>query len=129
KYQLINNKGQLLPIKLPYDGVSPFSNGMAVVREGHKYGAIDITGKLRIPLEYHSIHPFQKNLAAAQHANKPREVLLIDRNNKVIKRFAGYQRLSAKTNSNDARYQVYDQSQGFYTVDADGNRVNSEKQE
>ncbi|MFV0547348.1 MAG: WG repeat-containing protein, partial [Limnobaculum xujianqingii] len=40
KYQLINNKGQLLPIKLPYDGVSPFSNGMAVVREGHKYGAI-----------------------------------------------------------------------------------------
>ncbi|MFW0766159.1 WG repeat-containing protein [Trabulsiella odontotermitis] len=121
EYRLLNAKGQLLSVKLPYDEVTPFSNGMAVVEKDNVQGAIDAMGRLRIPLEYDDIYPFQKNYAAAQTADGSRDFLIIDRKNNVIKRFAGSTSLSVQRNGNDAIYHVYDENRRKFMLDADGN--------
>jgi hypothetical protein len=127
QYRLLSATGKLLPIKLPYDEVFPFSNGMATVEKDNLQGAIDVSGTLRIPLEYDDVYPFQKNYAAAETADNLRDFLLIDRNNKVLKRFAGYSYISAERNSNDAVYHVYDENQRNFMIDADGNVTKSDE--
>ncbi len=128
KYAFIDPQGNVLPFVLPYEQVEPFSNGMAVVNKEGKYGAIDLSGKLSIPVEYESIAPFQKNLAAAQPADFD-GLVLIDRNNTQVKKLGHYSQYQAGANSNDARYTVFDPQKEGYTLvyDADGKVVDSFK--
>ncbi|EEM1159077.1 WG repeat-containing protein [Salmonella enterica] len=121
EYSLLNIKGEVLPVKLPYDEVLSFSNGMAIVEKNNLKGAIDVSGKLKIPLEYDDIESFQENLAAAVPANSMRKFVLIDRNNKVIKQYAGYSAMTIPVNSNNAVYHVYDDNLREFVIDADGN--------
>lgn len=51
--------------KPEYDEISIFSEGMAVVRKGNKWGFIDSTGKLVVPMEYDEYHksfPYSEGL-------------------------------------------------------------------
>ncbi len=86
RYAFINRQGAFLPFKLPYDEVSYFSSGMAVVTRGEREGAIDLSGKLRIPLEYHSIQPFENDLAIAHPAEGSAGMVQIDKDNNWVKR-------------------------------------------
>lgn len=86
QYAFINRQGDFLPFQLPYDEVSYFSSGMAVVTRDERDGAIDLSGKLRIPLEYHSIQPFKDNLAIAHPAESSEGMVQIDKDNNWVKR-------------------------------------------
>jgi hypothetical protein len=86
RYAFINRQGAFLPYKLPYDEVSYFSSGMAVVSRDEREGAIDLSGKLRIPLEYHSIQPFENDLAIAHPAEGSTGMVQIDKDNNWVKR-------------------------------------------
>ena len=86
RYAFINRQGAFLPFKLPYDEVSYFSSGMAVVSRDEREGAIDLNGKLRIPLEYHSIQPFENDLAIAHPAESSAGMVQIDKDNNWVKR-------------------------------------------
>lgn len=122
KYGFINQRGSLLPIDLPYDEVQPFSNGMAVVGKEGKSGAIDLAGALRVPVEYESIAPYQKNLAAARPIDFD-GLVLIDKNNTQVKKLGAYTQFTAGANGNDAKYHIIDpQDENKVIVyDADGN--------
>lgn len=119
KYCLLDTKGNILPVKLPFDAVEPFSNGMAIVEMNGLQGAIDVYGEIKIPLKYSSIEAFQENLAAA--VPESGRFVLIDRNNKVVKEYAGYLSMTIPRNSNGAVYHVYDDNRNEFLVDADGN--------
>lgn len=125
KFAFINRQGTLLPIKLPYDEVEPFSNGMAVVGRDHSYGAIDLTGTLQIPLEYNRINSFQTRYAAAVPAGGGSGLVLISQNNKQVKKLGSFTSLKVPDNSNEARYYVNDPSNPdeYLVYDADGNLV------
>nr|WP_298137086.1 WG repeat-containing protein [uncultured Pseudomonas sp.] len=86
RYAFINRQGAFLPFKLPYDEVSYFSSGMAVVTRGEREGAIDLSGKLRIPLDYYSIQPFENDLAIARPAGGSAGMVQIDKDNNWVKR-------------------------------------------
>lgn len=122
KYSLLDSKGKILPVKLPYDEVKAFSNGMAIVEKNNLQGAIDVHGKLKIPLKYRKINSFQENLAAAEPVSG--KFVLIDRNDKVVKEYSGYLSMSIPQNSNGAEYYVYDENQHEFIVDANGNIKN-----
>ncbi|UZE22005.1 WG repeat-containing protein [Pseudomonas sp. B21-056] len=128
KFAFINRQGALLPIKLPYDEVEPFSNGMAVVGRDSSYGAIDLKGTLQIPLEYNSINSFQTRYAAAVQEGDS-GLVLISQNNKLVKKLGSYTSLKVTDNSNEARYYVTDPSNPDESLvyDADGNRVDKEE--
>lgn len=127
KFSFITTEGKSLPIQLPYDEVQPFSNGMAVVKKnGSGYGAIDQQGKLRIPLKYETLNAFQKNLASAE-MHGFHGLVLIDKDNTVVKKLGPYTTYTMPTNSNDAKYSIWD-SKDDYRVnvfDADGVQVDS----
>lgn len=128
KFAFINRQGTLLPIKLPYDEVEPFSNGMAVVGRDSSYGAIDLKGTLQIPLEYTTINSFQTRYAAAVRAGDS-GLVLISQNNKLVKKLGSYTSLKVSDNSNEARYYVRnpDNPDESLVYDADGNRVDKEE--
>ncbi|EFQ64162.1 hypothetical protein PFWH6_2002 [Pseudomonas fluorescens WH6] len=130
KYSFINPEGKLLPISLPYDEVEPFSNGMAVVKKGERYGALDLTGKLRVPLKYTRLNPFQKNLASAE-MDGFRGLVLIDKNNTLVKKLGSYTTYSLPTNSNDATYSIWDakDENRVNVFNADGVQVDSYQRE
>lgn len=86
RYAFINRQGTLLPFQLPYDEVGYFSSGMAVVSRGDRDGAIDLSGKLRIPLDYYLIEPFENDLAIAKPAQSSAGLVQIDKNNNWVKR-------------------------------------------
>ena len=86
RYAFIDQQGDFLPFKLPYDEVSHFSSGMAVVSRDDRDGAIDLTGTLRIPLDYHSIQPFENDLAIAHPAEGAGGLVQIDKDNNWVKR-------------------------------------------
>jgi hypothetical protein len=129
KYAFINRQGKPLPIKLPYDEVEPFSNGMAVVGRDQSYGAIDLTGKLRIALEYTRINAFQTRYAAAIPAGSGSRLVLISQNNKLFKKLGSYTSMTVPENGNEARYRVSDpnNSDEYLVYDADGNLVKKEE--
>ncbi|MBD8240423.1 WG repeat-containing protein [Pseudomonas fluorescens] len=130
KYRFINAEGKPLPISLPYDEVEPFSNGMAVVKKGERYGALDLTGKLRVPLKYTRLNPFQKNLASAE-MDGFRGLVLIDKNNTLVKKLGSYTTYSRPTNSNDATYSIWDakDENRVNVFNADGVQVDSYQRE
>jgi hypothetical protein len=126
-FAFIDQQGKSLPFKLPYDEVQPFSNGMAVVRKGERYGAIDMQGALSVPLNYLSIRPFQARLAAAVPEEGFDGLVLIDKHNQLVKKLGGYNTYSVSANNNDAQYSIYDpEKEGRILVyDADGQQINS----
>jgi hypothetical protein len=48
-----------------YDSIDPFSEGLAIVRKGNRYGAIDADGNLSIPLQYAWLSQFTQDLSPA----------------------------------------------------------------
>ncbi|MEZ5038318.1 MAG: WG repeat-containing protein [Saprospiraceae bacterium] len=64
RYGLINRNGQKIT-NLDYLQISPFSEGLAVVKYKASYGFIDVRGKLVIPCEYSKASDFRFGLAAA----------------------------------------------------------------
>lgn len=124
QYKFIDRSGKILKFALPYDEVKPFSNGMAVVVKDGKYGAINLSGKLVIPLMYSKLHDFQKNLAAAELSSQD-GLILIDKNNNTVKKLGSYRSLSISQNGNHALYHIYDSPQEGYdtSYDADGNII------
>ncbi|MGY2171515.1 WG repeat-containing protein [Pseudomonas gingeri] len=127
QFAFINSRGERLPFNLPYDDVQPFSNGMAIVVKDSKRGAIDLQGKLQIPLAYKSIYTFQKNLAAAEPEQGFDGLVLIDRQNRVVKELGYFSQGKVSANSNDAQYTVYDPKNDAQRLvfDADGNQLES----
>lgn len=123
EYRLLNSNGEILSVKLKYDKVWGFSNGMAIVKKDNLEGAIDIYGRLAISLEYNNIEPFQRNLAAATLSDGTRRFVLIDRNNNVIKTYAGYNSIKVAYNRNDAVYHVYDGYMRDFFIDANGDII------
>jgi hypothetical protein len=129
KFAFINRQGTRLPIKLPYDEVEPFSNGMAVVARAGSYGAIDLAGILRVPLEYSQLNAFQTRYAAAIRAGGGSGLVLISQDNKLIKELGSYASLEVPDNGNEARYYVRDpkDSDAYLAYDADGNLVQKDE--
>ncbi|MBT2295792.1 WG repeat-containing protein [Pseudomonas fluorescens] len=129
KFAFINRQGARLPIKLPYDEVEPFSNGMAVVGRDGNYGAIDLAGTLQVPLDYNQINAFQSRYAAAIRAGEGSGLVLISQNNKLIKELGSYTSLEVPDNGNEARYYVRDPSNSdeYLVYDADGNLVQKDE--
>lgn len=130
KYSFINEQGKALPLSLPFDDVNPFSNGMAVVQKGSRYGAIDVHGKLRVPVTYSKLNPFQKNLASAE-MDGFEGLVLIDKNNRVVKKLGSYTQYSFPYNSNEATYSIWDTQvpNRVNVFDADGNQTDSFERE
>lgn len=129
KFAFINRQGTRLPIKLPYDEVTPFSNGMAVVVRDGRYGAIDLAGRLQVPLDYQQINAFQSRYAAAIRAGGGSGLVLISQDNKVVKELGSYTSLDVPDNGNEARYYVRDpnDSDAYLVYDADGNLVQKDE--
>lgn len=57
-YDFMNNKGEVVLSLDEYDSVTPFSDGLATVEKDGKFGYIDTTGKLVVPVKYSSAEPF-----------------------------------------------------------------------
>ncbi|WP_323155866.1 WG repeat-containing protein [Pseudomonas alvandae] len=128
KFAFIDRQGERLAIKLPYDEVEPFSNGMAVVGRDGSYGAIDLAGRLQVPLDYQQINAFQTRYAAAIRAGGGTSLVLISQDSQVIKELGSYTSMKVPENSNDARYYVRDpnNSDEYLVYDADGNFVQND---
>lgn len=128
RYAFIDRHGEVLNIKLAYDEVKPFSNGLAVVVKQGLSGAIDVNGELKIPLQYTMLGNFQQRLAAAQLPDNP-ALLLIDKNNTRVKTLGALDEIDAKANTNDGRYTVYGEAKDGQRVvyDADGALVNNDE--
>jgi hypothetical protein len=124
-FGFINRQGARLPVKLPYDEVEPFSNGMAVVGRDGSYGAIDLAGTLKVPLEYDRLNAFQTRYAAATRAGGGSALVLIGKDNKQLKALGSYTSMKVPDNGNDARYYVRGpgDSDEYLVYDADGNLV------
>ena len=126
KFAFIDTQGKILPISLPYDQVESFSNGMAVIKKGDRYGAIDLTGKVRVPPTYEAINFFQKSLAAVEMEGFD-GLVLIDKDNTLVKKLGHRLYSEIKANSNDAMYHVWDakEENRINVFDADGKQTNS----
>ncbi|MBC3383151.1 WG repeat-containing protein [Pseudomonas sp. SWRI179] len=129
KFAFIDRQGARLPIKLPYDEVTPFSNGMAVVGRDDSYGAIDLAGRLQVPLDYQQINAFQTRYAAAIRAGGGTTLVLISQDNKVIKALGSYTSMKVPDNGNEARYYVRDPKNDdeYLVYDADGDLVKKDE--
>ncbi len=63
-YYLVNAKGKKVD-KVPYGFASEFSEGLAVVEKNMKFGYIDTTGTVVIPLKFYDAGPFRNGKAYA----------------------------------------------------------------
>ncbi|MCW5316957.1 family 10 glycosylhydrolase [Nostoc sp. KVJ3] len=66
------NTSQEISIKAQFDWVEPFSEGMAAVKMGYKWGYIDKAGKLITRLQFDIAEPFSEGLAVVKINNKYR---------------------------------------------------------
>lgn len=117
RYAFINRQGALLPFQLPYDEVSYFSSGMAVVSRDDRDGAIDLSGKLRIPLDYYSIEPFENDLAIAKPAESSAGLVQIDKNNNWVKRLDIDTERDEPSSSDEAEDSAQDADADYATAD------------
>ena len=117
RYAFINRQGALLPFQLPYDEVSYFSSGMAVVSRGDRDGAIDLSGKLRIPLDYYSIEPFENDLAIAKPAQSSAGLVQIDKNNNWVERLDIDTERDEPSSSDEAEDSAQDADADYATAD------------
>ena len=53
-----------------YDGAGPFSNGLARVKKGIKWGYIDTTGSVIIPIKYNEVENFYDGIARVRLGQK-----------------------------------------------------------
>ena len=67
--------------KLEYNVLGLFYDGLALVKKGSKWGFIDKTGEVVIPLEYGDVGSFSEGLAAAEKDGK---YGFIDKTGKVV---------------------------------------------
>jgi uncharacterized lipoprotein YddW (UPF0748 family) len=75
------NTSQQISLKAQFDWVEPFSEGMAAVKMGYKWGFIDKTGKLITRLRFDAAEPFIEGLALVKINNK---CGFIDKTGKLI---------------------------------------------
>lgn len=68
--------------------VEPFSEGLAAVKMGYKYGYIDTTGKLVVRMEYDKAEPFSEGVALVKIDEKDVYSGYIDQNGKFMKLLA-----------------------------------------
>jgi hypothetical protein len=61
-YSLIDKSGKVVTDQ-KYDGISTFSEGLAIVMKGRRAGYINSAGKLVIPLSYEQAKPFSEGIA------------------------------------------------------------------
>ncbi|MBK1989378.1 WG repeat-containing protein, partial [Sphaerospermopsis aphanizomenoides BCCUSP55] len=79
------NAAQEISLKVRFDWVEPFSEGMAAVKIGYKWGYIDKTGKLVGRIEYDTAEPYSEGLALVKINNdKNRYIGYIDKTGKRI---------------------------------------------
>ena len=65
QYSFIDKTGaEIIPPLTQYDFVDDFSEGLALVKSNDKFGYIDTTGDLVIPLKYTGANRFKESLAA-----------------------------------------------------------------
>ncbi len=75
------NTSQPINLKAQFDWVQPFSEGMAAVKMGYKWGYIDKIGKIVNRLQFDTAEPFSEGLALVKINNK---YGYIDKNAKLI---------------------------------------------
>lgn len=81
-YGVIDKTGKtVIPFKLNYDYIGWFSEGMANVRRNGKYGYINRSGQLVIPLKYSNVGSFSEGVARAELNGK---YGFIDKTGKVV---------------------------------------------
>ena len=70
-YGLVNAQGEFVVTLGIYDTISPFyDNGLAAVSKNGKYGFIDTSGQIIIPLIYDNTHGFDTGFAIVNHQGK-----------------------------------------------------------
>lgn len=69
-YYYTNSTLQQIRLKVKFDWVEPFSQGLAVVKIGYKCGYIDQGGKLITRLQYDTAAPFSEGMALVSIKNK-----------------------------------------------------------
>lgn len=62
---LLDGKGNRVKL-LPYDDVASFSEGLAAVKSGIKWGYMDAEGKVVVPLQWEAVNSFSEGVAAVQ---------------------------------------------------------------
>jgi len=106
KQLFINTKGDVVIDGSKYKDIEPFSYGLAPARnmEG-KWGYINAKGVTVIPFMYNEAKNFSKISAMVRTENGYQ---LIDRDNKVIKKFAeGFSSYSVKKDAENLEYRNY----------------------
>ncbi|TAF06718.1 MAG: hypothetical protein EAZ77_11695 [Nostocales cyanobacterium] len=79
------NAAQEISLKVQFDWVEPFSEGMAAVKMGYKWGYIDKTGQIVGRIEYDRAEPFSAGLALVKINNdKNRYIGYIDKTGQRI---------------------------------------------
>lgn len=67
---IYKNTSEQIILKTEFDWVEPFSEGMAAVKMGYKWGYIDKTGKLVSRLRFDTAEPFSQGLALVRINHK-----------------------------------------------------------
>ena len=65
---VINRAGRVV-LELSYQGVEPFSEGLAAASSGEVYGFIDIEGRWVIEPQFDQVEPFKDGLAEVQRGD------------------------------------------------------------
>lgn len=68
RYSIIDTHGRIVPTT--FIEAWDFSEGLAPVGDGSKWGYIDAVGTLRIPLQFEMAGPFSEGLAGVRQGNK-----------------------------------------------------------
>ncbi|MBD2338877.1 family 10 glycosylhydrolase [Calothrix sp. FACHB-156] len=92
-HRRINNSTEIITspeniLKVEFDGVEAFSEGLAAVKMGYKYGYIDTTGKLVVRMEYDKAEPFSEGVALVKIDEKDVHSGYIDKTGKFMKLLA-----------------------------------------
>ena len=69
KFYYIDKSGNKIN-EMKYDYAGDFSDGLAVVKNGNKYGFIDTTGKTIIDFKYDAVSPFYSGYAMVKNGNE-----------------------------------------------------------
>ena len=121
KYGLLNNKGNEI-LSATFDDVYGFSEGMAIVQKGEKYGYIDKKGNYAIePMKLDYAGAFVEGVAWIKKANSEK-FDLIDKKGNVILTLTSAQ--SPRTNFHNGLARVSNTETGkLQYIDKKGNKV------
>lgn len=98
---MINKQGKTILSLSQYTGANPFSEGLAVIEKGDKYGCIDKNGNIVIPFDYDEILDFSYGVTLVK---KDEEYGIIDKNNKEVVPLARTGGYSISTNFGKRSY-------------------------